>query len=78
MGTIEYQILSEAAKWILIAIASLMLSSVRKILKRMKLLEYKLQATDHALERSFKNGYAEYRDAKLIELFEADRFVNKK
>lgn len=78
MGTIEYQILSEAAKWILIALASLMLSSVRKILKRMKLLEYKLQATDHALERSFKNGYAEYRDAKLIELFEADRFVNKK
>jgi hypothetical protein len=78
MGTIEYQILSEAAKWILIAIAGLMLSNVRKILKRIKLLEYKLQATDHALERSFKNGYAEYRDAKLIELFEADRFVNKK
>lgn len=78
METIEYQILSEAAKWLLIAIAGIMLSNVRKILKRIKLLEYKLQATDHALERSFKNGYAEYRDAKLIELFEADKFVNTK
>ncbi len=70
-------IISEGAKWIIIILAGAMLRNVRKILKRIKLIEYKIQATDFALEKSFKNGYADYRDAKLIELIQSDKFVNK-
>jgi len=40
-------------------------------------VEYKLQAADYALEKSFKNGYEIHRDAKLGELLKSDRFINK-
>ena len=77
MEIINNPIISEGAKWIIILLAGVMLRNVRKILKRMKLIEYKLQATDFALEKSFKNGYADHRDQKLIELIQSDKFVNK-
>lgn len=77
MEILNNPIISEGAKWIIIILAGAMLRNVRKILKRIKLIEYKIQATDFALEKSFKNGYADYRDAKLIELIQSDKFVNK-
>jgi hypothetical protein len=77
MEILNNPVISEGAKWIIILMGGMMLRNVRKILKRIRLIEYKLQATDFALEKSFKNGYADYRDAKLIELIQSDKFVNK-
>ncbi len=69
--------ITEIIKWLILFFAGLILQQLRKILKRLTLVEYKLQATDYALEKSFKNGYEIHRDAKLRELLKSDRFVNK-
>ncbi|KXK56236.1 MAG: hypothetical protein UZ05_CHB002000249 [Chlorobi bacterium OLB5] len=68
----------EIGKWLFIVLATLILAQINKILRRLKLLEYKWEATDYALERSFKNGYASYRDTKLKELLNEDKFLHKK
>jgi hypothetical protein len=78
MEFLSNPVVSESAKWLLLMVAGLILSSLRKILKRMTLVEYKLLAADYALEKSLTNGYAKYRDQKLNELIQADSFINTK
>lgn len=69
--------IAELIKWLILLAAGLILQQLRRILKRLTLVEYKLQAADYALEKSFKNGYEIHRDAKLAELLKSDRFINK-
>ncbi len=78
MEIISNPIVSESAKWLLLMVAGLILSSVRKLVKRMTLVEYKLRAADYALEKSLSNGYANHRDQKLRELLSSDKFINEK
>ena len=78
MEIISNPIVSESAKWLLLMVAGLILSSVRKLVKRMTLVEYKLRAADYALEKSLSNGYASNRDHKLRELLSSDKFINEK
>jgi len=78
MEIISNPIVSESAKWLLLMVAGLILSSVRKLVKRMTLVEYKLRAADYALEKSLSNGYASHRDHKLRELLSSDKFINEK
>ncbi|KXK45208.1 MAG: hypothetical protein UZ05_CHB002002504 [Chlorobi bacterium OLB5] len=68
---------TEILKWLILISAGMILQQLRKILKRLTLVEYKLQAADYALEKSFKNGYEIHRDAKLRELLKSDSFINK-
>ncbi|NOS86768.1 MAG: hypothetical protein HOP31_16670 [Ignavibacteria bacterium] len=77
MEIINNPFVTEAIKWLILLSAGLILQQLRKILKRLTLVEYKLQATDYALEKSFKNGYEIHRDAKLRELLKSDNFINK-
>ncbi len=69
--------ITELLKWLILISAGMILQQLRKILKRLTLVEYKLQAADYALEKSFKNGYEIHRDAKLRELLKSDSFINK-
>ena len=46
--------------------------------KEIKLMNYKIDAQDHALAHSFKNGYQSERDRKFHELKDNDDFVNDK
>lgn len=78
MEILSNPVVSESAKWLLLMVAGLILSSVRKLIKRMTLVEYKLRAADYALEKSLSNGYAAYRDHKLRELLSSDKFLNEK
>ena len=78
MEILNNPVISEVTKWIIAALGGAILANMRKILKRITLIEYKLHATDYALEKSFENGYANYRDAKLQELIESDDFINNK
>jgi hypothetical protein len=75
MEAILSPIVQELAKYALIALFTIMLSRMRKLFRVIKLIDYKLQATDFALEQSFKNGYADHRNQKLKELLEADKFI---
>ena len=68
---------AEILKWLLLLSAGMILQQLRRILKRLTLVEYKLHAADYALEKSFKNGYEIHRDAKLRELRKTDSFINK-
>lgn len=45
--------------------------------QEIKLINYKIDATDHALAHSFKNGYADERDKKFKELKDNDNFINE-
>lgn len=69
--------ITELLKWLILIIAGMILHQLRKILNRLTLVEYKLQAADYALAKSFKNGYEIYRDAKFRELLKSDSFINK-
>ncbi|NOS85221.1 MAG: hypothetical protein HOP31_08790 [Ignavibacteria bacterium] len=71
-------VVTEIAKWLFIVLATLILAQINKILRRLKLLEFKWESTDYALEKSFQNGYARYRDTKLKELLNEDKFLHKK
>lgn len=68
---------TEITKWVIIVLLSFILNNVRKVNNRITYIDYKLIATDHALEKSFKNGYANYRDKKLEELLKKNNFINK-
>ena len=78
MDILNNPLVSESAKWLLLLVAGLILSSVRKLVKRMTLVEYKLRAADYALEKTISNGYAVHRDHKLRELLSSDKFINEK
>ncbi len=78
MDILNNPLVSESAKWLLLLVAGLILSSVRKLVKRMTLVEYKLRAADYALEKTISNGYAVHRDHKLRELLSSDNFINEK
>jgi hypothetical protein len=78
MEILNNPLLYEISKWLIVSIATLILAKAKKILKRLTLIEYKQIATDFALEKSLENGYADYRDSKLEELIESDKFINKK
>ncbi|MBZ0204237.1 MAG: hypothetical protein K8I03_14575 [Ignavibacteria bacterium] len=78
MEILNNPVVSEISKIIIAVLAGVILANMRKILKRITLIEYKLHATDYALEKSFENGYANYRDSKLQELIESDDFINNK
>jgi len=78
MEILSNPLISESANWLLLLVAGLILSSVRKLVKRMALVEYKLLAADYALEKSLSNGYASHRDHKLRELLSSDKFINEK
>lgn len=71
-------VVSELGKWLFIVLATLIMAQLTKILRRIKLLEFKWEATDYALEKSFDNGYANYRDTKLKELIAEEKFLHKK
>lgn len=77
MEILNNPLVTESIKWLILLSAGLILQQLRRILKRLTLVEYKLQAADYALEKSFKNGYEIHRDAKLRELLKSDNFVNK-
>lgn len=54
----------------------------RKILLKelevqIKLLRYEIEATDYALEKSFGNGYKDYRKSKLEDLIRDDNFLKQ-
>lgn len=78
MEILDNPVLKEVYKWLIVSLATLILAKAKKILKRLTLIEYKQIATDYALEKSLENGYADYRDLKLEELIESDKFINKK
>lgn len=78
MDILNNPLVSESAKWLLLLVAGLILQSVRKLVKRMTLVEYKLRAADYALEKTISNGYAVHRDHKLRELLSSDKFINEK
>jgi len=78
MEILDNIIIKEISKWLMVSIAALIFAKAKKILKRLTLIEYKQIATDYALEKSLENGYADYRDSKLDELIESDKFINKK
>jgi hypothetical protein len=78
MDILNNPLVSESAKWLLLLLAGLILQSVRKLVKRMTLVEYKLRAADYALEKTISNGYAVHRDHKLRELLSSDKFINEK
>lgn len=44
--------------------------------KEMRLINYKIDATDHALGKHFDNGYQDIRDKKFNELKDNDNFIN--
>jgi len=44
--------------------------------KEIRLMNYKIDATDHALGKHFNNGYQDIRDKKFNELKDNDNFIN--
>ena len=64
-------------KWLVLILAGFITAQLRRLLKKITYIEYKLIATDYALERSLKNGYADHRNEKLNELIQKDNFINK-
>lgn len=74
---IKNPLITEITKWIIIVLLTVIMNGIRKVNNRITYLDYKLIATDHALEKSFDNGYANYRDAKLKELMQKNNFINK-
>ena len=50
----------------------------KKILRQMKYTDIRLQAVDHALENTLKNGYKAHRNEKIKEQITEDEFINEK
>lgn len=56
---------------------SYLIVNLKRILKTIRYMELKQIAMDYALEKSSKNGYADYRDEKMKELTSRDKFIGK-
>lgn len=48
-----------------------------KFEQEIKIINFKIDATDHALGKHFDNGYQDIRDKKFNELKDNDNFINE-
>lgn len=46
------------------------------LLRKLEMNHLELKAMDYALEKSFKNGYSDYKAERLKQLIEKSKFVN--
>lgn len=56
----------------------LLASTGKTMLNRQRYFEIHLEAMNFALQKSFSNGYEDYRQEKLAELLEKESFIKEK